>query len=112
MIPREVEELLFSFPLGNKVLVHGVFPYTGYEAVGINDAREGVFDSAVSLNAILHEEDPISVVRKMVEMSRGLVFIADEMKDEQKFRKLLFYTTRNMGFEVYYLKGWFVLLKT
>ncbi|MBW9140138.1 MAG: hypothetical protein K1T65_00235 [Candidatus Aramenus sp.] len=111
MIPKGVEDLLFSFPLGKRVLVHGVFPYTGFEIVTLSEAKGGVFDSAVSLHAILREEDPISVIRRMVELSKGLVFLADERRDESKLRRITFYTARNMGFEVYDLDDWFALVK-
>ncbi|MCI2414480.1 MAG: hypothetical protein MPF33_04385 [Candidatus Aramenus sp.] len=111
MIPNGVEDLLFSFPLGKRVLVHGVFPYTGFETVTLSDAKGCVFDSAVSLHAILKEEDPISVIKKMVELSKGLVFLADERRDESKLRRITFYTARNMGFEAYDLGDWFALVR-
>uniref|UniRef100_A0A0F2LN44 Uncharacterized protein n=1 Tax=Candidatus Aramenus sulfurataquae TaxID=1326980 RepID=A0A0F2LN44_9CREN len=76
----------------------------------LSEAKGGVFDSAVSLHAILGE-DSMSLVRRMVELSKGLMFLADERRDESKLRRITFYTARNMGFEVYDLDDWFALVK-
>jgi hypothetical protein len=121
MVPDKILSILLNFNLGNKILVYGEFPLKNVKIISIDEAKDCCqFDSAVSLMYIHTAKNPIKIISKMLSLSKGIVFIADwkpsyltDLKDvlEYSMKKVIFYTVRNMGFELFEGNCWYAVVK-
>jgi len=122
MIPQRILSFLSAFSLGKKVLVYGELqPLESIQTISIDDAKDCCqFDSAISLMYIHNANNPINIIKKMLDLSKGIVLIADwkpsyskDLKDllDKSMKKVVFYTTRNMGFEFFEGDCWYAVVR-